>query len=499
MNTSSRCARGPISVPLLGALALGVHASFFAGYVIDDAWISFRYARNLASGLGLVFDPGGPPVEGYTNFLWVMLAAPFIGAGIPVAKAMAIIGLLCAMALVALATARARQDDHGVPLAGVPTALVLASAHGLAFHAVAGLETPLFSLLILAGALALIDRRPAHFASFTSLAFLTRPEAALLGIVGTGLLLTGHGDRDARRRDALKALSFFVLLVTPYLAFKIAYFGKLLPNTWDAKSPDFWAGARYAGRELGPYAALVAAALTSARARLKERNHGHATLVLIALMFATAAACVGGDWMPGARMLVPTLAPLAIAADRPIRSLLRPTRAHAGALRSIAALSFIAIFPWQIARSIELVRGTEARVPIDAERIQFAEHISHRGIRSVALFDIGLVAYAAPHVHVIDLAGLTDPTIANLPGHHGEKEADFDYLESLAPDLVVLTSGHAAARTSDGRVRVQARFAAEQHIETSDWLAEHYAYTQTLTASDVYRMHVFERRQRSIP
>lgn len=44
--------------------------------VVDDAYISFQYARNWVSGRGVVFNPG-EHVEGYTNFLWVALLAPF--------------------------------------------------------------------------------------------------------------------------------------------------------------------------------------------------------------------------------------------------------------------------------------------------------------------------------------------------------------------------------------------------------------------------------------
>jgi hypothetical protein len=46
--------------------------------VVDDAYIIFRYSRNLAAGFGLAWDPGAAPVEGYTSFLWVMImAVPF--------------------------------------------------------------------------------------------------------------------------------------------------------------------------------------------------------------------------------------------------------------------------------------------------------------------------------------------------------------------------------------------------------------------------------------
>ncbi len=55
--------------------ALLVHRFWF---VTDDAFISFRYARNLVLGHGLRFNPGEHlPVEGYSNFLWVLICAVF--------------------------------------------------------------------------------------------------------------------------------------------------------------------------------------------------------------------------------------------------------------------------------------------------------------------------------------------------------------------------------------------------------------------------------------
>ena len=52
----------------------------YAGYLIDDTYISLRYAKNLVDGLGLVFNPG-ERVEGYTNFLFVLLGAAALRLG----------------------------------------------------------------------------------------------------------------------------------------------------------------------------------------------------------------------------------------------------------------------------------------------------------------------------------------------------------------------------------------------------------------------------------
>ena len=46
-------------------------------WLCDDAFISFRFAQNFANGLGLLYNPGLAPIEGYSNFLWVLWLSLF--------------------------------------------------------------------------------------------------------------------------------------------------------------------------------------------------------------------------------------------------------------------------------------------------------------------------------------------------------------------------------------------------------------------------------------
>ncbi|MBW2454423.1 MAG: hypothetical protein JRI68_07925, partial [Deltaproteobacteria bacterium] len=86
MSTRSESSRAAIDlrdpalwVLVLTAIVVAVTATRFAELyhynVIDDAYISFQYAKNWASGEGVVFNPG-QRVEGYTNFLWVAVLTP---------------------------------------------------------------------------------------------------------------------------------------------------------------------------------------------------------------------------------------------------------------------------------------------------------------------------------------------------------------------------------------------------------------------------------------
>src|SRR5262249_45093435 len=77
------------------ALAVAVPAAKWARspVVYDDAYISYRYADNLVRGHGLVFNPG-ERVEGYSNFLWVMLAAGATAAAADPLTATRAVGVL---------------------------------------------------------------------------------------------------------------------------------------------------------------------------------------------------------------------------------------------------------------------------------------------------------------------------------------------------------------------------------------------------------------------
>ena len=75
--------RRPLLVALAVALTPFLLLVWRFDYVCDDAYISFRYARNLVLGRGLRFNLGvEPPVEGYSEFLWVLLVSGGLKLGL---------------------------------------------------------------------------------------------------------------------------------------------------------------------------------------------------------------------------------------------------------------------------------------------------------------------------------------------------------------------------------------------------------------------------------
>ncbi len=177
-------------------------------FTIDDAYISYRYARNFARGWGLVYN-FGERVEGYTNFLFTLLLAGVHRLGFDVDGGAKVLGGASALASLWLLE---RLAERVGPRSWVPCLATWALASSMIFsgYAVYGLETPLFVMLVLAGTVLFFEEEDRPWAERTGwarvpwsgavfgLAGLTRPEAPLyLGVV---MLFVG-GRRLVARED----------------------------------------------------------------------------------------------------------------------------------------------------------------------------------------------------------------------------------------------------------------------------------------------------------
>ena len=231
----------------LGLLVFHVSVYWFH---TDDAFISFRYALNLSEGHGLVFNPGYERVEGYTNFLWVVIlaathrltgVAPEIAAN-PLLVAFTVVfwGLL--FLYVGRFSLRARS------LAGfvVVAPLCLAATRSFAVWSTSGLETRLFELLVFAAVLSVLwsirtgaSALPA--AGLFALAVLTRPDGLLFaGSSGLVWLVALRRRGDLSWKKVLPPVALFVAMVGLHVMFRYAYYGDWLPNTFYAKVGQPW-------------------------------------------------------------------------------------------------------------------------------------------------------------------------------------------------------------------------------------------------------------------
>lgn len=216
--------------------------------VFDDAFISYRYARNLARGHGLVWNLADGPTEGYTNLLWVLMLAPAAALGwdlLLVSRLVSVIAVLGTSWLLGRASVVYLRASRSVALLVGAAYLCLNRPWFIAAH---GMETTLFAALLLWALLAAVSfidveslSSLRRFAVLVSVALLMRPEAILL-LGAFGLVLVMR--RKTLRRGLARAILWLgISTVMPWVlisAWRWWYFGSLLPN------PFFIKGAQHA-------------------------------------------------------------------------------------------------------------------------------------------------------------------------------------------------------------------------------------------------------------
>lgn len=243
--------RKPIPWLLVALLALAILARILPGpRTIDDAFITFRYARNLLAGNGFAFNPG-EQVLGTTTPLFTLLLAtlalPFGGAQADFPRLALLVSALADGLTTVLLYALGRK--LGSPAAGLAAALVWVIAPFSVTFAIGGLETSVYVLCLVALMWAYLDGRLPAASGLAAAAVLTRPDGLLL----VALLLVWHGLSSrpnflkadfwrSGRYQNLKAVLLFLLPLLAWALFAWLYFGSPLPQSVQAKSEAYRVG-----------------------------------------------------------------------------------------------------------------------------------------------------------------------------------------------------------------------------------------------------------------
>jgi arabinofuranosyltransferase len=228
---------------LLGFLvaALAVGARILPGpRTIDDAYITFRYARNLLEGNGPVFNPGQPVLGTTTPLYMGILAAvslPLGGGAAPFPEIALLINAL-ADALTCLLLIRIGSTLRS-PAAGWASALLWAVSPMSVTFAVGGLETSVYILLLISVLYFRLQEKLNAMSVLAGLAFLTRPDALILVVLVWAELAFSFLRRNGFRAGLWKILRVslpFLLILIGWSAFAFLYYGTLLPHSLLAKS-----------------------------------------------------------------------------------------------------------------------------------------------------------------------------------------------------------------------------------------------------------------------
>lgn len=225
-------------------LILQIHAIW--PFTIDDMYISLRYAKNWAHGDGLLWNIGEEPVEGYSNFSFVALAALALHWGFDPVIVLKITGFI-GLCLATYALFLLSRLWFSRQLAMIPCLWFLLYS-GQILWAVSGLETTVYQALLGLGLFCLLKglgyehspairgRSQTLSAIFAGLLFclasLTRPEAPVLIILFYSIALFDNPQKSIGNNQPAVSISVLVFLTTfvPYFLWRWHYYGYIFPN-----------------------------------------------------------------------------------------------------------------------------------------------------------------------------------------------------------------------------------------------------------------------------
>jgi hypothetical protein len=235
-------------------------------WVCDDAFISFRYARNFIRGLGLIYNEG-EIVEGYTNFLWTLGIALGMKLDIDPLRWVQGLGILSYIGSILVVyffglknylqyksfqhTASAqlsseKESELNLSLyekGYLPLGAILLGLQTHAqIYATGGLETSFFGFLIICGySLIIYSKKLGNivFGQFLlTLSAMTRPEGLLFLTFGLLYVIFFHRRKFSAFQAKVRIIfSFipFLLVYVPYWVWRLTYYERFFPNTYYAK------------------------------------------------------------------------------------------------------------------------------------------------------------------------------------------------------------------------------------------------------------------------
>lgn len=419
-------------------------------YIIDDAYISFRYAYNLADSGQLVFNHG-EYVEGITNLLWTLvLAIGFKIFHFPIETFAFILSFIFVIATTLRLWQLGPTLGTGY-LAGFMGALLLILNKEFIFSATQGLEGALYSFFLVEIIYRYTKNQLSTALLCAVLLFATRPEGLLFGFLLIIILY-------AEGRSLKKTISASVIVLTGIgiiTVFRLYYYGTLLPNSVIAKSFDpklllqLWVQSMIWEYIKGfvisaPYLVFIFfwALCWLIYNRLLRTKSDFILLFCVAGILISLMVTIrnGGDWMPNHRLLTQ----YSVLYSTSIIVLIGK--------KSIRPIVAIALLLWPLTQTII---GYPDHLGF---RMNYAGGISEFWVETtkrltgvindsdiISAEALGYISYHLPHNKFHDPLGLTDPYLAKkgkLGITFGKSDASYS-LGVIRPSVLIWHStGH---------------------------------------------------------
>ncbi|TSA26567.1 MAG: tetratricopeptide repeat protein [Ignavibacteriales bacterium] len=520
-------------------IALFISNMLDVRFIQDDAYTSLRYVKNILDGKGLVFNEG-ERVEGYTNFLWIMILSgiEFLKRNFHLAfdlentaQLLSIIFSICVLILTyILSKLINRKSESESSLARIiyelknllPVSL-LAFSTPMVYWGVSAMETTLFVSLILLSIILYLsgnDGKPnIAFVIVSVLNSLLRPEGLIFFV-----LIIFHkilfNYIDGREREGEKSLSiifdkitrkeilFFLVPLATYIIFRWVYYGYPLPNTFYAKT-EFTLQFLHRGIKyfydfahsylLYGFVLILPVVLFKNKITIKNFT----LLFGLNISWTVIVILIGGDVLPIHRFFLPIMPIIMVLFVKAVveiikkifsrkKIILQPVLIFVFVLISLLGYLNYSKQKNEIMNKRSYEAGLVNKMKIYAEWVKGKSDYKGRKI-SVALSTIGAFSYFSD-AKIIDLVGLTDEYIAHnpkevygindeLPVLWKERHYNSEYVLSQKPDYIIFPAGAKPSAFAECAVFVQNEF------------QKNY-YTQLFYSEELHQLlPIFTRRE----
>jgi hypothetical protein len=447
-----RAAMRGVSAVEWGCLAIGALLTFHYAWVLDDAYVYFRYVDNwILLDRGIVYNEG-ERVEGYSSPLWLLVLAGSRVLQLPWWATLRMIAVLSFGVFWALTVAtNRRMSPPGSPKFGFPT-VFLCMNYAVQSYFSSGVEAPLVQLMAPIYALFVLSPGSAALQTAVAIAPLVRHELAVP--LAIAMVWVAVRERRIPWRIALVA----AVTSGTWLVFRIGYYADWAPNTYYLKtSSDIAQGLRYVHDTMAPYhlyevliiAGVAAIWLLWTRRAPVLFGLERLVMVTMALSVAVFVVQIGGDprhfrylafpfclivlassglvesllasrpWrMTGSATAVGAGAlALLVATLHPRQCLSHPIRLRSVEVRQVDKIADAAhhrthphlpeLSPWSVRGPIDVWPVRELRDELAAPLVEYVCWIAYRNPDRVVLHGLGLTEPILAHVRMR----------ADRPGH----------------------------------------------------------------------------------
>lgn len=387
----------------------------------DDAYITYRFAIQLARGHGLVFNVG-ERIDAASSFLYAVLLAGLYRIGLHDLELAAVeIGALCAGGIAAVVFGTLQRLTGRPWLAAVMG--LFAGANGLiSGWAASGMESVFYAFLVVFFVGSSFFRHRENWVTAAALCFivLTRVEGLIVGFAWGSMHCIrmarerGLGEHDSRANRAFLLHGALAATTTlGFFAFKYCYYGTLLPHTFHLKlmlrvyhsNPSDllrnWVRVASVAVSLAVVGAVVLAWQQGTSAVL-------GTLIFLAL---TGVSCALGPNAGWARYSIQALPPVMILAGVAIHWLLaKPLKVIC---LPVAAMVLFGVGIQTVTSCTYMRDNLRAFSPHQDCRRKVGDYLRDHVDPSEVIVstDIGEISYEAMDFSFIDTVGLTSEDV----------------------------------------------------------------------------------------